>query len=279
MTGRDFAKVWALAFSLVAAAIVFLTTAERIFDSQLLKSPIVAIGSSLTAHAIPVRFPEPNGLLGDGRAHARVNEIRMSEDETLSLVSRATEAGASTVLVEANAFAFDFAYTIMADEDPWIIKISKTLEDRINKLRRDFKWLSGYEPLESTEEPGALNNEPVITRKMLSDTYPLHLHLPRDPQAIAETLNEAHSRGTAVILISYPRSQTAANYIGERAQAAIVAHLRALADGLGVPLFMPSPAWPDEYFIDTGHLNARGRARFVAELAAWWAEHAWHPKP
>ena len=279
MTGRDFAKAWALAFSVVAAAIIVLTTAERTFDRELLKGPIVAIGSSLTAHAIPVGSPGPKGLLGDGRAHARFYKILMSEDETLSLVSRATEAGAGTVLMEANAFSFDFAYTVAAGDDPWLIKLSKRLEDGLNELRRDFKWVLGYEPLAPLEEPEGLNNELVITHEMLSETYPLHLHPPRDPQAIAETLSEAHTRGATVILIAYPRSQTAADYMGAAAQAALVAHLRALADGLGIPLFLPSAAWPDEYFVDTGHMNPRGRARFAAELSAWWAEQAWRPKP
>lgn len=279
MSARQLATAWSIAIALAAAGIIFLTAQERIYDRPFLKGPIVAIGSSLMFHGIPATTPRPGGLLGDGRAHARFHKILMSEDETLSLVSRAVNAGATTVLVDASAFAYDLAFTVADDSDPWIIKSSKALLDLSNRRRSGFKWLLGYQTLNPLDEPETLNSERVVTPHDLASAYPMRLHPLHDPQAVTEVLRDARRKGAEVILIAFPRAQSAADYIGDKAQMALAAHLDALAQSLGIPLFSASPAWPDKYFIDTGHLNARGRARFVAELAAWWAEHAWHPKP
>lgn len=279
MSGRQLATAWAIAIALAAAGVIFLTVEERIYDRPFLKGPIVAIGSSLMFHGIPATSPGSGGLLGDGRAHARFHKILMSEDEAISLVSRAVDAGATTILVDASAFSYDLAFAVADDNDPWIIRISKALVDLSNRRRSDFKWLLGYQTLNPLDEPETLNSERTVTPQDLATAYPMRLHPLHDPQAVVEVLRDARRKGAEVILVSFPKAQSAADYIGEKAQMALIAHLEALAKSLGIPLFSVAPAWANEYFIDTGHLNARGRARFVAELAAWWAEHAWHPKP
>ena len=72
-----------------------------------------------------------------------------------------------------------------------------------------------------------------------------------------------------VVLLAPPRSEAAADYLGEEATKNLESHVRDVANRLDLPVFMPQSFWPNEFFVDQAHLNRRGRQRFCAELAEW----------
>ncbi len=266
MTAGALGRSWALASILVAATLIFLARTERWIDREALGRPVVVIGSSLLLHAVPASLPEKGGLLGDGRGHTRVAIQQISEEQTLSLLSQAMEAGAGTIFVEANSLAFDFAHR----RPPWILQASMGLAQRAYDLRRPIRWLLGREASLGREEAQSLDATSVIEPEALKISHPLHLREPRQPGRLAGILQEARDRGVEIVLVVPPRAQTAADHMGAEAQQTLQAHLAALAGNWGLPLFAPAPAWPDSYFVDHAHMNAQGRARFLAEIAQWW---------
>lgn len=268
MTGSALAKSWALALVLVAGIVLSLERVEGQIDREAMGRPVVVIGSSLMLYAVPATFSEPAGLLGDGRGHARFSVQQITEEQILALVSQALDAGARTIFVEANSLTFDFAHRRL----PWVLRYAKALTERSYELRRPIKWLLGYNVFASQDEPPVLDSDPVIKPEDLAAAYPLFLREPEHPLRLSKIAEEARRKGVEIVLIVPPRSETAANYMGKEAQEALQAHFEALVRKWGFSLFRTSPFWPDDYFLDHAHMNARGRARFLTEIAAWWRD-------
>jgi hypothetical protein len=237
-------------------------------------APVVVIGSSLMRHAVPPLGDKVSGLLGDKRAHARMGINGITEAETVHVLDLVLKNGARTVFIEANALAFDFANGV--PEVGWervrpdvmmraLLSVSTLARESISK------WLK---PRPSTLliDAKELDATFFVRPDDLVNLYPLRLRLPKDPKALEKVLKDANAAGVELILVAPPRSQLAADAMGIEANQTLQQHYQALALNMKLPLFYPATAWPDDHFIDTAHMNRRGRTRFMEELAQWYRQ-------
>ena len=285
VSARRMAMVWCAALVLALTTVIALGRAAPTstpLPATVPNAPVVVIGSSLIAYAVPPGGETGTSLLGDGRDHARLAIGSLSEAQALALFERALQGGSRTVFIEAHPLAFDHAYrTPVRDRQPkaWAV-------DLLDESRRA---LAGWHrvlhsrpargvPVDSAvaevswhPEPAGLDDGFRVSRGALKMFYPLHLRAPEHRQGWIDHIAFARRNGVQVILVAPPRSQTAAQALGAEASSALQVHLASLAQDLGVPLFQPGPVWPDDCFIDTAHMSRHGRTRFMRELARWWA--------
>ncbi len=87
-------------------------------------------------------------------------------------------------------------------------------------------------------------------------------------------LDRAHHRGIDIYLIAPPLPQVVADYIGADGTALLEQHIHDTAELIGLPLLYNGEFWPNALFLNAGHLNSDGRARFMEELTdAWKTRH------
>lgn len=271
------AAVWVTALVLAAAMLAGLArVAAAISQLEIPSVPVVAIGSSTFRQAFPPLGEGTDSVLGDGRAHVRLSRSGMSETESLRLLREALEGPARTILLEIHAFAFDFADD--AEENVrsapragtgWsaaLIDWSRDLERNIHDARSAIKRrrIDKYIPDLEADHPFR------IDEKKLRRRYPMHLHEPYHEAGLLELIGSAREKGVEIVLVALPRSRTAARFYSREDAARLRSHLAEVARRLGLPLFATDTFWPDALFLDHGHLNGAGRARFLSELRAWW---------
>jgi hypothetical protein len=272
MTSRGMASVWCAVIALgitVSTTLALLGAGPSVVLSDIATAPVVVIGSSLMEHAVPPFGGKVSSLLGDGRAHARLAISSITEPQTVELLNLVLETEVQTVLIEANALAFDFA-SRKTTPDPTDIRpvaMMQSLLDLSTRARQPLRDLLNKRPLVSEAEK--LDAPFAVQSKTLLQNYPLRLRFPSNPEALNATLAVAASKGVALILIAPPRSQLAADAMGPQATEKLWLHFQTVARDLNLPLFQPAAVWPNEYFIDLAHMNRRGRARFLQELAQW----------
>lgn len=277
MTSRGFALIWCAAITLVTLIVVALNTftkaAQDNFDNMP-AAPVVVIGSSLMKSAVPSFGQGNDSLLGDGRAHVRYAVGSITEDTTVELLRLALNGGAKTVLIEANALAFDFASkgSTFHQDGAQLDRLIKPLFDLSTRIRQKLReFIFGQHPTVTfISEADNLDNH-FSVKPNAKAKYPLYLRLPQYPDLLEATLMLASKNGVELILIAPPRSQWAADVMGPEATETLRLHFQTLSDRLNLPLFQPSAVWSNEHFIDAAHMSRQGRTRFLNELAQWWA--------
>jgi hypothetical protein len=277
MTSRGFALIWCAAITLVTLIVVALNTftkaAQDNFDNMP-AAPVVVIGSSLMKSAVPSFGQGNDSLLGDGRAHVRYAVGSITEDTTVELLRLALNDGAKTVLIEANALAFDFASkgSTFHQDGAQLDRLIKPLFDLSTRIRQKLReFIFGQHPTVTfISEADNLDNH-FSVKPNAKAKYPLYLRLPQYPDLLEATLMLASKNGVELILIAPPRSQWAADVMGPEATETLRLHFQTLSDRLNLPLFQPSAVWSNEHFIDAAHMSRQGRTRFLNELAQWWA--------
>lgn len=277
MTSRGFALIWCAAITLVTLIVVALNTFTKdpqVNFENIPAAPVVVIGSSLMGSAVPSFGQGTDSLLGDGRAHVRYAVSGITEDQTLELLQLVLNGGAKTVLIEANALAFDFASKRSAfnQDRAQLDRLIKPLFDLSARIRQKLReFIFGQQAIVTlTSEVNNLDNHFLVMPNAKAN-YPLHLRLPQYPDVLEATLMLASKNGVELILIAPPRSQWAADVMGPEAIETLRLHFQTLSDRLNLPLFQPSAAWSNEHFIDAAHMSRQGRMRFLNELAQWWA--------
>lgn len=277
MSSRGLALIWCVALVLAAAAAMALTIFgenRSVFTIDIPAAPVIVIGSSLVWGAVPPTGAGADSLLGDGRTHVRLAIANITEAKTVALLGAVLKTGVQTVLIEANALAFDFASRVPTpDQDS--IRPVVVMQSLMNLSARPRESLSNlldrHRLTRLTSEAQNLDAAFLVDSDVVAKLYPLHLRFPRNPEALEEILKKASSARVDLILIAPPRSQLAANAMGPQATETLRLHFQDLARRLNLPLFEPAAVWPNDYFIDQAHMNRRGRARFMRELAQWWA--------
>ena len=274
MTSRGLALIWCVVLALGTAsfmALAILGKDRSAIFGEIPAAPVIVIGSSLMRHAVPPLGEGADSLLGDGRAHARLAVSSITESQTVALLGLVLKTGAQTVLIEANPLAFDFASSAPVPDQGRIrpVVVMQSILDLSMQARAPLFGL--LYSLQLTEEAQQLDAAFLVQPNVLAKNYPLHLRNPADPKALEAVLKTATTKGVSLILIAPPRSQLAANAMGTQATETLRQHFQALARRLDLPLFQPSAVWPNDHFIDAAHMNRRGRARFMQELAQWWA--------
>lgn len=273
MTSRAMVTTWIVAILLAIAAALGLDRISGpawLVRSTMDGADIAVIGTSLLVHGIPARQVS-GGLLGDGRKHRRFAYDDMQEDEAVSILHEALASGASTILLEINPFAFDFAFRVrMNAEEDRHGSAPRILKHFSYRLQSGLEHLIGIGEFESGEPKDLTPAKNTADANVKSIFYPFQLHSPRSIEALLAAVNEARDRRALIILVAPPRARIAETWMGLNAEQALDRHLSTLAERLSLPLFHPGPGWPDELFVDNAHLNERGRARFCGELAAWY---------
>ena len=276
MTSRQLALIWCAAITLVTLIVVALNTFTKdvqVNFDNMPAAPVVVIGSSLMRSAVPSFGQGNDSLLGDGRAHVRHAVGGITEDQTLELLQLVLNGGAKTVLIEANALAFDFASKRSAfyQDGAQLARLVKPLFDLSIRIRQKLReFIFGQQAIEIlTTEANNLDNHFSVNPNAKAN-YPLYLRLPQYPDVLEAALMLASKNGVELILIAPPRSQWAADVMGPEATETLRLHFQTLSDRLNLPLFQPSGVWSNEHFVDAAHMSRQGRMRFLNELAQWW---------
>lgn len=269
-------SAWLVSFLITAGIALALHWQAPVLEDRMLEdvdTPVIVIGSSLTLHAVsPFAAGQQPSLLGDGRAHTRLAVLSLTEREGLELLRKALASGVETVLVEASPFIIDVHHIHQAKQH----SVWETIGLAVFAFSRSV-WAGamamGGEPADwdwrIAVEPENLNDDFALVPHIMEAVFPLTLHPPSHPQEMRAIAQEARRMGIDVILVAPPRPQTTSEIIGPETVGELAKRLTGLAAELDLPLFRPAPFWPDAFFVDQGHLNLRGRHRFMSELAAW----------
>ncbi len=272
MTPRRLLIAWLAAVALLAMLSVWpAVLADRAARAQ--RSPVVAIGSSLLAYAIPVAGQGPTSLLGDGRSHHRIAVRRITEAELLSRLAVAIEQRPAVVLLEANPLLFDFA-----DEahrrpcDGWPYRVQGALAAGQRQVADAYRRLAGRPLMFAySGDPPNLAAAQFIGAAEIARRYPIVLRAPCDEPRLRALLARARAQATRVVLLLPPRSPVADRLLGAAVTRDLRRRAELLASRLHVELFAPPGPWRNGEFVDAAHLNRVGRAHFLAELQRWWA--------
>ena len=274
MTNRGLVLIWCAVITsvtLVVVAMAALTNDEVASFDNIPAVPVIAIGSSLMKHAVPPLGSGTGSLLGDGRAHARLAINGITEGQTVALLKHVLSNGAKTVLIEASALAFD-SVSRTPTPNQGIISPDVLMKPFLDLSARVRWYLGAFirQQPRFTQEVKKLDADFSAKPAEVAKNY-LRLRSPAHPEALEVAISIAAANGVDLILIAPPRSQLFANVTGPEATEALHLHFQTIAHQLNLPIFQPSAVWSNEYFIDAGHMNGRGRARFLDELAQWWA--------
>jgi hypothetical protein len=276
-------RVWCAAVVLALASVLWLMATRppgvqvggAYVASDLPEAPIVFIGTSLLACGVA---PHGRNILGDGRAHARLAASNLDEEHIVALAERVLAAGtAHTIVLEVNPFFRTFASRPEPGDEPVFRRWLAGLQQRLHLIRgvlvARFKAEVGMAPpVTMMLEDKVLRPAPGTQDRQLAATYPLKLREPRTAAQLQALVARARASGREIVFVLPPRPLRAVRHQGVAVVARQDARAAALASHLGVRLIPPRPllddAWPDELFVDHGHLNPAGRARWAQELAA-----------
>jgi hypothetical protein len=278
---RWFLTIWLVSIALVCAALggLALYPSPVVPPNLVLpQAPVVVIGSSLLRNGVPVSSDAEDALLGDGRPHIRLSVSSIDEIEVLDLARLAMAAGSKTILMEIFPFCRDFANKVAFDPQneryPSAWAHTTLLQSRA-LLKTFNRRILGHSA--RRKNVAAFLQEPnfggVLTRNTydVANLYPMHLRQPIEAARLTEVVALAKSKGVEVYFLAPPTSEFAAEFQGDDAMGAQIAHAQAVADRFGVELISIGPVWPDSYFVDQGHLNLAGQERLVKDLRAQWA--------
>ena len=286
--GRESLSIWVAAILIAAGFIIaLLRETPGIYEEypaaempDVDGAEIIFIGSSLTVHLLPAT-ESGDGVLGDRRSVAMLAAPAISERLTTRLLAHAIESGAETVMIEVNAYVHDFSEYSRSDrplgEPLFTIHLANRLRQLGARLTINFKRLFSDNP----GVPVAFYKRPIdggdsaldFGAVASEDYYRLIPLEPVDPGELRRLLERARAAGTEVLFFYPPRPRSAVRLTGEAEFARMVEHVSAVAGEFRVPLWYSSSGWPDDHFIDIkAHVNARGRARFLRDLARWYGD-------
>lgn len=265
MTPRQVLLAWLLGPLVLLGALALAARIapgpERRFDG----APVVAIGSSLTMHAMPASF-----ALSDGRQVRRIGISVPSERQLLTLVEAAIAERSRVVLLEAAPFVADFAFEPQHGCSAPALGLRQGLRraqvDVVDRLRRLFGQRTS---LDGLPDPRRLDRPQEIDPTVMATFYPLTLHAPCEGERLRELVARAKAQGTRIELLALPRSPYGEERLGRVQSDGLGQLTEAMAADLGVPLLPPAKLWTNAEFTDHAHLNARGRERYLRDLDVW----------
>ena len=226
----------------------------------------VLVGSSLSLAALPDDDRYANVLSPD-RATLVASLQGISESHSISIFRAAVAADAHTVLLEANAYAHEFNGL---RNHPWAATLANLISETGRRLTLVARAAAGLSATEHGRVRLGRLHADQQEFELMGPVEPLLF--PRniwDTAGLEEALADARRHGIRVLLFWPPLPEGGFGRDPVR-YAEISDHVRALAKQYALPVWVPSAPWPDQLFMDNfGHLNARGRVRFAAEIGAW----------
>lgn len=264
----------------VAAVVILWFFAVRPADDDKLElnvSQTVVLGSSRSRHAFPSSGNTMPGLMGDGRGHTRLCLNGVTSYELEELLNYAIESRVKTVILEISPFVYSFRYK---EKEQVCNVLCETVSAEVasiranfrNKARRAFGMgnTSIRSRLAQTREEPNLDSE-YDSATDLGKLYPVVFRRVEHGIRLTRLIKMAREQGTEVILFLPPQSATATAYMGGAQTSEIKTRTSAMAQGLGLPLFMPWKGFRDAHFVDHMHLSRLGRAKLQADWRAWSA--------
>lgn len=228
---------------------------------------IAFLGTSLVRDAVPDKGPA-EGILGDGRSHVRVWGLALDERAETRLLNAVIDAGIGTIFLEPYPYIRRFAGDPQKSISPsWVERVETNLVSAVLRLRVGRRTMLNR-LLSRTGENEAIRQARTFDGDLSSSKrdYPLRLTFPGNPAALRAAVQRAKVKGLKVIVMGLPRSQSLVDYLGPDQVRQLEERVETLAASLDVPLWSPANAWPDDRFVDQGHLNSNGRRAFVAAL-------------
>ncbi len=279
MNAHQVLTAWSLA---LLGNVLFFSAAHHASKSPLIQhwdKPIAVVGTSLVAHGLPDGHSITGSLLGDGRKHVRVGLANPTELEILTVANQALAQNPQLLFLEANPFIRSFNPTV--NRDPDCRSSLKQIKDGINNIinsvfssahdsalrimgrNRNTTRVEGLEPTEL--DLGKNQNSSPDTSQ-----YPMHPRPVLCPEHLRKFLLAAKAKKKQVILVLPPRSSYGEKFAGLGSSRALDLQAKKMAATYRLELFSPTGPWPNALFIDSAHLNQRGRERFLLELQNWW---------
>jgi hypothetical protein len=269
---------WSLLLCLTGTASLLLLAHSSTFGERLsVQAPVAVIGTSLVAYAVP---PSGDDLLGDGRSFIRIAANGMSEETVITVAEQLiAERKVETLLLEAYPFMRDFRGaphqpSLQTPMQRWLYML--LLES--NSIKRTLKavlgHVLGYQPEPLFLDEVSDGSFDVIDETAMRASYPLRLRRPRLEPSLRDIVDAAKKQGILTFFIAPPRSAAAGAVMGASEAARLDLHIREEASRLNIELLFPATIWPNDFFKDQGHLNRKGRIRFIEELRrAWKVRH------
>jgi hypothetical protein len=268
MTTAAMIRAWLLGPLALLAALLLAAQLTPAPPARFHGAAVAVIGSSLSAYALP---ESGQNIAPSSGKHWRIGIALPAEPQLLELLESAVAERPRLILLEANPFVTRFALdprrgTCASPAGKLRQAAKRTQVRSVDGLRRLFGARSS---LEGMGEPAGLDRPQTIDQALLKASYPLAIRPPCDEPRLLAAVRRAQAEGTRVVLIAPPRSPTGERWLGPVQSQAASAEMREMAARLGVPLFEPAGPWLDAGFNDHAHLNAQGRAQFVAALRTW----------
>lgn len=218
------------------------------------------VGSSLAGAAFPSDFTLGGKSAGDRTVRRWIPLI--TADELEQEIERALEDRPDQIFIELRPL------TNPPQAGRARLRINAFFASARHGLLSIFTGLPVADP---TERDGIWLDGDYSQDKGRSDTEYGNKLISAETEDIATILDRARALDVEIIFLSFPRS---ASSLGKGAGAShhdVRQEIERTAARLESPLFVTNVVWPDEYFSDRIHLNARGQARYLAELRAWLA--------
>ncbi len=261
-TGRRLPAKAATAFNSLRTLVAALRSEARTPPQAKSIPYALMVGTSLFENALPPEHPAKD-VFPSAPAEARMAATafaNQSEQRIIQVAQEAIEAGTSYIFIEINPFLLTMRFERIAISKHAGIRrwMSAGVRVFIESVRYASIWLITW------GRYGELLKE-------LTLYYPADVRAPRDPTSIEAVLELARQRGTTVVWVAMPRSQSAIGFLGSRFEAIFADRLRAFASQFKAEVWRPTHAWPDTYFHDNAHLNAQGRELFMSALREYAA--------
>ena len=277
MNSRQVLTAWGLA---LFGNVLFFSAAHHAFKSrwtQQWDQPIAVVGTSLVGYGLPDGHSIKGSLLADGRKHVRVGLGNPTELEILTVANQAMAQNPQLLFLEAYPFIRSFNTEVDRESG---CSLPQQMKSVINNAVNSFFGSAQSSAL-------IIMGKNVYTRGMRDEPTELQLgkhqnsspstsHYPLSPRPVAcpeqlqKLLVTASSKNTQVVLLLPPRSMYAEKFAGLGSSRALDLQAKKMAQAYRLELFSPIGPWPNSLFVDSAHMNLKGRERFLRELQNWW---------
>jgi hypothetical protein len=270
-------NIWIGALALAASCFVALVVVggTRQFSTGLRHSDRAFLGTSLTRSAFPYEG-NVDDLFGDGRRYARLALPSGNVTELTTLLEATVAADIKEIFVEIYPFIRTRKGTgrrskLLAATPVWVGGVTQFLDVSAKRIglnaRNSIRTEFGVKPegIAGRVFVSDANMDNVYdgSSKGIAKRYPADYHQPRNARKLGAVVSEAKRKGIRLVFMSYPHSQTVADFIGPGSLAEMVDEMDIFSRDFGVEVWVPALSFSDEYFRDKGHLNQRGRERFL----------------
>ncbi len=258
----------------VAMVLSFISREVDLFarDDFALSKDMVFVGSSLTRNFIPVESP-PGGMFKDGRTHTRVAVDAIEESQSNWIVEKVLEQRPKMVFVEIYAYIREFNRNYVISKAEQRLGLG-WLQEKLFALSEaehmTLRFLASKNPLRyKTTDPEYFDKTGVGLDRDLIIAYPVFYRAQKEPERLLSIVRRAKETGVCLVFLAQSNSEHTANYVGKQSLNELTESILTFERTYGVKVWRPAElVWPNELYIDEGHMNRLGRERYLNELGS-----------